>query len=111
MALPPANLAKLTEVLRVLGHEMRLNLLLALNQHGESAVGELETLTQIGQPALSQQLAILRKAELVHTRRAAKQIYYRIAEPQFASLAGFLATFAVNGKAPSGGLPQTRNLR
>jgi DNA-binding transcriptional ArsR family regulator len=33
----------------------------------------------IGQPALSQQLAGLRRAELVQSRRSAKQVYYRLA--------------------------------
>ena len=41
-----------------------------LLENGEKSVGELETMTGIGQPGLSQQLAILRKAELVQTRRA-----------------------------------------
>ncbi len=33
----------------------------------------------ISQPALSQQLAELRRAELVLSRRSAKQVYYRLA--------------------------------
>jgi DNA-binding transcriptional ArsR family regulator len=65
------------ELYRVLGHETRLRLMLLLAQ-GEQAVGTLEDLSGIGQPGLSQQLAILRKARLVTTRRAAKQVYYRI---------------------------------
>jgi DNA-binding transcriptional ArsR family regulator len=36
-------------------------------------------LVGVGQPSLSQQLGILRKDELVATRREGKQIYYRIA--------------------------------
>ena len=34
----------------------------------------------ISQPALSQQLAELRRAELVKTRREAKQVHYRLAD-------------------------------
>jgi DNA-binding transcriptional ArsR family regulator len=73
----PADIDASAELLRVLGHETRLRLLLLLVA-GEQAVGELDVVSGIGQPALSQQLAVLRKAGLVATRRAAKQVYYRV---------------------------------
>ncbi|MEG3170300.1 metalloregulator ArsR/SmtB family transcription factor [Sphingomonas sp. LB3N6] len=47
---------------------------------GEEIVAELERSTGIVQPALSQQLAELRKADLVVMRRAAKQVFYRLAD-------------------------------
>ena len=47
---------------------------------GEQIVAELERATGIVQPALSQQLAELRKADLVVMRRAAKQVFYRLAD-------------------------------
>ena len=47
---------------------------------GEQIVAELERATGIVQPALSQQLAELRKANLVVMRRAAKQVFYRLAD-------------------------------
>ena len=46
---------------------------------GEQTVSELDAATGIGQPALSQQLAELRRAEIVMTRRESKQVFYRIA--------------------------------
>ncbi len=46
---------------------------------GEHTVSEIDEATQIGQPALSQQLAALRHAGLVETRRVAKQVYYQLA--------------------------------
>ena len=49
---------------------------------GEKNVGELEQALGIVQPTLSQQLAVLREARLVGTRREGKNIYYRIASPQ-----------------------------
>ena len=51
---------------------------------GERGVGEIEAATGIGQPALSQQLAELRRAELVKARRAAKQAHYRLAGDEVA---------------------------
>ncbi len=67
-----------SQLLKSLSHPDRLLLLCQLTQ-GEYCVSELETLVGVGQPSLSQQLGILRKDELVATRRDGKQIYYRIA--------------------------------
>ncbi|MGA4439488.1 ArsR/SmtB family transcription factor [Psychrobacter pocilloporae] len=67
-----------SQLLKSLSHPDRLLLLCQLTQ-GEYCVGELEGLVGVGQPSLSQQLGILRKDELVATRREGKQIYYRIA--------------------------------
>ncbi len=82
----PADLAKqmqqasmqASQLLKSLSHPDRLLLLCQLTQ-GEYCVSELEGLVGVGQPSLSQQLGILRKDELVTTRREGKQIYYRIA--------------------------------
>jgi DNA-binding transcriptional ArsR family regulator len=81
------------ELFRVLAHETRLRLL-GLLSTAEHAVGELETASGIGQPGLSQQLAILRKAGLVTTRRAAKQVYYRLNPAALAPVSGFLSQLA-----------------
>lgn len=64
-------------LLKVLSHPDRLQLLCQLSQ-GEYCVSELETLVGLGQPSLSQQLGVLRQEGLVETRRAGKQIYYKI---------------------------------
>lgn len=66
-----------SQLLKSLSHPDRLLLLCQLTQ-GEYCVGELESLVGVGQPSLSQQLGILRKDELVATRREGKQIYYSI---------------------------------
>lgn len=65
------------EALKAIAHPLRFRILAALAQ-GERNVGEIEEISAISQPALSQQLAILRKANLVTTRRDAKQVYYSI---------------------------------
>ena len=72
-----AAAAQACALLKVLGNPDRLILLCQLSQ-GEYAVGELESLLGIGQPTLSQQLAVLRDEQLVSTRREGKQIFYRI---------------------------------
>jgi DNA-binding transcriptional ArsR family regulator len=65
------------QLLKTLANPDRLLLLCQLSQ-GERNVGELEVLLGILQPTLSQQLAVLRREGLVDTRRAGKQVYYRI---------------------------------
>lgn len=65
------------ELLRVLGHPMRLAVLKELTG-GERAVGDIAERTGLGLSVLSQQLAILRKAALVSSRREAKQVFYTI---------------------------------
>ncbi|WP_454886362.1 ArsR/SmtB family transcription factor [Sphingomonas oryzagri] len=89
----PADLEETAELLRVLGHGVRLSLLTSLIA-GERSVGEIETQTGVGQPALSQQLGVLRKAGLVLTRREAKLVFYRIDHPRIALVSGLLDTFA-----------------
>ncbi|HSH49842.1 MAG TPA: metalloregulator ArsR/SmtB family transcription factor [Halomonas sp.] len=64
-------------LLKTLANKDRLLLLCQLSQ-GEMNVGELQRQLGIEQPTLSQQLAVLRRENLVATRRAGKQIYYRI---------------------------------
>lgn len=63
--------------LKVLSNPDRLKILCVLKD-GEIAVQQIEALTQILQPTLSQQLTVLRQADLVQTRREGKQIFYSI---------------------------------
>lgn len=65
--------------LRKFAQPQRL-MILSLLLEGEKSVTEIDVAAGIGQPALSQQLAELRKAELVTTRRQAKQVYYSLAD-------------------------------
>ena len=67
------------EMLRKFGQPQRL-MILSLLLQGEKSVSEIDLATGIGQPGLSQQLAELRRAELVRTRRQAKQVFYSIAD-------------------------------
>jgi DNA-binding transcriptional ArsR family regulator len=66
-------------MLKVLGNADRLMLLCQLTGQSRT-VGELEQLTGIGQPTLSQQLGVLRREGLVSTQREGKYIYYQLAD-------------------------------
>lgn len=68
-----------TEKLKVYAQPQRLMILSCLLR-GEKTVGAIDLATGIGQPALSQQLAELRRAEMVRTRREAKQVFYDLAD-------------------------------
>ena len=89
-----SELDAITDILKALGHDVRLKLMRTLLENGEKSVGELETMTGIGQPGLSQQLAILRKAELVQTRRDAKLVFYSLAPDALESTAKLLCALA-----------------
>ena len=45
---------------------------------GEAAVGDLTARFEISQPAVSQHLAALKAAGLVHNRREGRNVYYRV---------------------------------
>lgn len=96
IALAASDLEAVTTVLKALAHDLRLRLMHTLLERGETSVSELESLTGIAQPGLSQQLAILRKADLVHTRRHAKLIFYRIAPENIAQTAGLLTALGAS---------------
>lgn len=91
------NAGKASLLLKSLANEDRLLLLCQLVD-GEKTVSELERLTAIRQPTLSQQLGVLRNEGLVATRREGKWIYYRIASPEALALLNTLyALFCGDG--------------
>lgn len=64
-------------ILKSLANTDRLLILCHLSQQ-ELNVSQIEEITHIKQPTLSQQLMMLRKSDVVNTRRDGKQIYYSI---------------------------------
>lgn len=76
--------------LKAVAHPLRFAIIQVLRA-GERNVGEIEQLSGIGQPALSQQLGVLRKAELVKTRKEAKLVYYSLNEPLLTDIAALIA--------------------
>ena len=70
---------------KTLGHPVRIRVLELLSRR-EHAVAEM--LPEVGVEAahLSQQLAILRRSNLVATRKEGSTVYYRLASPELADL-------------------------
>ncbi|WP_429818371.1 ArsR/SmtB family transcription factor [Ensifer sp. B1-9] len=74
-----AKAPEAAEFMRYFSNANRLMLLCHITQR-ESSVSDIQEALGIKQPALSQQLAELRQAGLVKTRRESRQIYYSIAD-------------------------------
>lgn len=70
---------------KTLGHPVRIRVLELLSRR-EHAVSEM--LPEVGVEAahLSQQLAILRRSNLVATRKEGSTVYYRLTNPELAHL-------------------------
>ncbi|MFW5634760.1 MAG: ArsR/SmtB family transcription factor, partial [Erythrobacter sp.] len=77
------------EELKAIAHPLRFRILEVLSG-SELSVGEIDQAADIGQPALSQQLGVLRKAGLVETRKEAKLVYYSLAADRIGTLAAAL---------------------
>jgi DNA-binding transcriptional ArsR family regulator len=73
------------EFFRTLGHPARIRVLELLGQR-EHAVSELLPEVGIEPTNLSQQLAVLRRAGLVVTRKEGSSVYYSLASPEIAEL-------------------------
>jgi len=101
---------QLVDALKALAHPVRLRIMQALTGT-ERNVGEIDEAAEIGQPTLSQQLAVLRNAGLVKTRKDAKLVYYRIDDSKLgkvvdaaSELGGFSATPMHHSRQPAPGV-------
>ncbi|MEH6581613.1 MAG: metalloregulator ArsR/SmtB family transcription factor [Halioglobus sp.] len=72
-----ANVQEATKLLKILANSSRLLVLCSLVTR-EHTAGELEELTGLSQPAISQHLARLREEKIVSTRRDAQRIFYSL---------------------------------
>jgi ArsR family transcriptional regulator len=73
------------EFFNTLGHPARIRVLELLSQR-DHAVSEMLPHVGIEAAHLSQQLAVLRRANLVVTRKEGSAVYYSLASPQLAEL-------------------------
>jgi ArsR family transcriptional regulator len=94
---PACDAPAVAAMLRALAHPMRLTILCRLLE-GEAAVSAFEAELGLRQPSLSQQLALLREAKLVATRREAKTVFYRLDDARVAPILGVLQTLFQDGE-------------
>lgn len=83
------NAKNASELLKVMSNEWRLLILCHLTS-GEQSVGQLEELLGLGQSALSQHLAVLRRERLVRTRRSAQSVFYALDSEDVEAVMGTL---------------------
>lgn len=95
----------MAEKLRVYAQPQRL-MVLSFLLEGERTVSQIDAATAIGQPALSQQLAELRRNELVRTRREAKQVFYSLADDTVALCVRTIEAMMGGNSDPSSALQQ-----
>ena len=71
-------LKKAEIIIKSLNHKLRLQIIRLLQEKNELAVTEIFQMLRIEQSVASQHLAILRRANIVNTRREGKFIFYSI---------------------------------
>jgi ArsR family transcriptional regulator len=76
LKVPARTIKRISDVLKLMGDEQRLKILLALAEQGEMHVGALRDLLGQSQPAVSHHLTLLRARDLVAYRRDGKKNYY-----------------------------------
>jgi DNA-binding transcriptional ArsR family regulator len=72
---------KISDLLASIGNPVRVRILLAIGT-GEACVCHLESLLELRQAYISQQLMTLRKKKIIISRREGKYIYYRLVNPE-----------------------------
>ncbi|MDL9937223.1 metalloregulator ArsR/SmtB family transcription factor [Gordonia sp. ABSL1-1] len=98
---PDEQVSLAVEVFRMLADPTRIQLLWALS-HGEMSVNALADAVGKPGPSVSQHLAKLRMARLVHTRRAGTTIYYSLPNDHVERL---VIDAVLNAEHASPGLP------
>jgi ArsR family transcriptional regulator, virulence genes transcriptional regulator len=79
----------MAEVFSAMGNSRRLQALLYLEK-GETTVNEMADAIGLTQSSLSQHLSVLRRCNLVRTRRNAQTIYYTLDSAPVARILGLL---------------------
>src|SRR4030066_2080076 len=69
------------EISKTMAHPLRLAILHCL-KNGEKTVNELTETIGASQSNISQHLALMRQRQIVKTRKAGSNIYYRVANPK-----------------------------
>ncbi|MHA1966351.1 MAG: ArsR/SmtB family transcription factor [Candidatus Hodarchaeales archaeon] len=78
------------ELCQSLTHPFRLKLLHLLKT-GEKNVSDLEDLTKLNQPFISQHLRVLRDKDVVKTRREKNVVYYSLSDPKIVEICDIVA--------------------
>jgi DNA-binding transcriptional ArsR family regulator len=83
------------ELFRALAHPARIRILEVLAA-SELSVGEIQPRVGIEMSHLSQQLAVLRRAGLVNTRKSGSSVFYAIRDPELVRLLASAKQLLIN---------------
>jgi ArsR family transcriptional regulator len=78
------------EVMRALGHPIRLRLIAHIAARGPLCACHLEEAADESQPQISKHLTVLHRAGLVSRRREGRWVYYTVDEDALEHASGFL---------------------
>ncbi|WP_198674283.1 helix-turn-helix transcriptional regulator [Brevibacillus sp. Leaf182] len=82
--------------LKALASEKRQEIMFLFTDRKELTVGEVAHLVAIGQSTASEQLAILKRAGLVHSRKDGKEVFYSPNREQILASMQKLNTYLLN---------------
>ena len=86
------RMKKAALILRAINHKLRLQIIKIIQEHQKITVTEIYIKLRMEQSVVSQHLAILRRANVVITRRDGKFIYYMINYARAKEIVGFVDT-------------------
>ena len=84
--LEPERLAYAAEMLKLMGHPTRLQIVALLEQTPELSAGAFHEALNEAQPTVSQHLTRMRAAGLLKTRKSRGQVLYSLRQPQLLQL-------------------------
>ena len=84
------QLKKSAMILRALNHRLRQQLLHLLDEQPKITVTEIYVKLRLEQSVVSQHLAIMRRANVVLTKREGKFIYYSVNYDRLKDISGFI---------------------
>lgn len=83
------NASRVAALLKAMANPARLVVLCQLAE-GERSVGELERAVGLSQSGISQHLAVLRRGDVVASRREGQTVFYSLASSEVVTLMGTL---------------------
>jgi len=76
----------MSEMFRLLGDPTRVRILYTVQEAGELCVSDIATAVETSETKVSQALRLLRAANVVRSRRAGRNIFYRLDDNHIAQL-------------------------
>lgn len=103
--LPISFLVRMADVIKIIGHPQRLQILEHLDLHDECMVTEIVEAVGGQQGAISQHLNKMRRAGIIDCRRHGKKVYYRIAAVNAVTILNCLRKNCAQQSFPTSGGP------